>query len=265
MPPARRALIAGLGLIGGSIGLALRAHGWSVDFVDPAVSGADALSRGAADRKLEAIPAVPEADIVILAMPVGAVLAALETVDPRVLTTTVCSVMEPVSDAARRRELRCVPGHPLAGSQESTLAAADIALFKGKKWFVEEGSSEPLIEEIASACGAKIERIGAREHDRILALTSHLPQLFSTALAAMLDGDPELARYAGTGLRSFLRLAGSEGNVWRPVLGANRENLTGPVRDVAAIATQILDGTDDGAFARAQHFLAALEQREKNA
>jgi prephenate dehydrogenase len=265
MPPARRALIAGLGLIGGSIGLALRAHGWSVDFVDPNVSAADALSRGAADRKLEDIPVVPEADVVVLAMPVDAVLATLETIDPGALTTTVCSVMEPVSEVSRRRGLRCVPGHPLAGSQESSLAAADIDLFRGKKWFVEEGSSEPIVAELASACGAAVERINAREHDRILALTSHLPQLFSTALAALLDGDTELARYAGTGLRSFLRLAGSEGNVWRPVLGANRENLTGPVRDIAAIASQILDGTDDDAFARAQHFLAALEQQEKDA
>jgi prephenate dehydrogenase len=265
MPPARRALIAGLGLIGGSIGLALHAQGWSVDFVDPAVSADDAVSRGAADRKLDSIAAVGETDVVILAMPVDAVLAELERIEPLVLTTTVCSVMEPVLEVSRRRGLRCVPGHPLAGSQESSLAAADAGLFYGKKWFIEERAREPLVEEIASACGATIESISAVRHDRTLALTSHLPQLLSTALAALLDQDPELARYAGTGLRSFLRLAGSEGKVWRSVLGANRENLAAPLREVLALAAQILDGTDDDAFAKAQHFIAGLEKRERDA
>jgi prephenate dehydrogenase len=173
--------------------------------------------------------------------------------------------MAPVFEIAQRRGLRCVPGHPLAGSQESTLAAADVDLFRDRKWFVEQSANEPHVEELAAACGARIERISAPEHDRILALTSHLPQLFSTALAALLDGDPELARYAGSGLRTFLRLAGSEGSVWRPVLRANRANLDDPLRAVTAIAAQIVEGTDDDAFAKAQHFLSGLEPREKQA
>ena len=248
MPNARRALIAGLGLIGGSIGIALRRAGWRVSFDDPNVALADARKAGAADDDER-----EGADVLILATPVDAALRILATRNAQ-LATSVCSVMGPLRAAADEHHLSFIAGHPLAGSEKSGLAAACGDLFEGKPWFVDR--DEQLVADIIDACGARVERVNAEEHDRAVALTSHLPQLLSTALASVIGGR-DLERFAGSGLKTFLRLAESDPNVWMPVLTANRDNIAPQVDELARAVRTILDG-NAGAFDRARRFVRRL-------
>ena len=145
-----------------------------------------------------------------------------------------------------------VAGHPLAGSEQRGLSAARGDLFVGKTWFVD--CEHPLVAELVNACGARMEIVDPEMHDRAVALTSHLPQLLSTALAAHLHEADVDERFVGTGLRTFLRLAESDASVWAPVLKANEANIAPHLDAVLRIAREMLGG-DDGPFARARAFM----------
>lgn len=243
-----KAHIAGLGLIGGSIGMALRRCGWEVSFDDPAVTLPEAQTAGAADSDRG-----HDADVIVLATPVDVALRILEDAPAGGITiTSVCSVLTPLAQAGSAHE-RFIAGHPMAGSHERGLAAAHAELFRDAKWFVTR--HDELVARLIADCGAIEEVVYAAEHDRAMAAVSHLPQLLSTALAAHLD--ERLLRFAGPGLQTFLRLAASEAAVWRPILDANREAVAPHLHDVAALAQQILDGDDD-AFARARRLFEQL-------
>jgi prephenate dehydrogenase len=244
MPATRRALIAGLGLIGGSIGIALRARGWHVAYLDPFVDDAG-------DAADERVFAFADADVFVIATPVD---VAVEQVAGRRgrgagVVTSVCSVMSPLRAVG---DDNFVAGHPLAGSEKHGLSAARGDLFVGKSWFVDR--EHPLVAELIDACGARLELVDAADHDRAVALTSHLPQLLSTALAAHLHDAGIDERFAGSGLRTFLRLAESDASVWAPVFAANADSVGEHLDAVLRIAREMLRG-DDGAFARARAFM----------
>jgi len=244
---ARRALIAGLGLIGGSIGLALRRRGWHVSFFD---SDPDLDPGAAADERAPSIDA--EADVVILATPVDVAVRLLATARaPRI--TSVCSVMAPLRAVA---DDRFVAGHPLAGSAVRGLAPARADLFENATWFIDR--DDATVREIITACGANAEIVDASEHDRAVALTSHLPQILSTALAAYLHDQQIDLRFAGPGLRTFLRLAGSEASVWTPILDANRENLRPHAQAIVEIVRAIVEGDASSTFEKANALFAKL-------
>ena len=262
MQSAPRALIAGLGLIGGSIGIALRARGWRIAFVDPNVTLDEAKRAKAADEKLDALGA---ADLTVLATPVDVALLILsEAKDPlrkragdpspsaQDLWTSACSVMEPLRKAGGEK---FIAGHPLAGSHERGLAAARKDLFAGKVWFVDR--EQALVKKMIADCGARMEIVTPEEHDAAIALTSHLPQVLSTALGAYLEQHGIEDRFIGEGLRTFLRLAGSDASVWMPVVNANSKRIAPHADAVAKIAKEILAG-DAAAFERAQRLWARL-------
>jgi prephenate dehydrogenase len=250
----RSVLIVGLGLIGGSAGMALRRRGWRVAYLDPYVALEDAQRANAADERLDAIgDAIGDIDVVLIATPVDAAVSLLRTLDTTAVVTSTCSVMRSLREVARGT---FVAGHPMAGSENRGLAAARADLFDGKPWFVD--ASDATVEALVRDCGAVLERVDAAEHDAAVALTSHLPQVLSTALAAYLDGQPDVLRFAGGGLQTFLRLAGSDASVWSSVLEANRDNLTPHADAVARLARKIVDGTAPDAFERAQRFRRKL-------
>ena len=142
----------------------------------------------------------------------------------------------------------------MAGSHERGLAAASADLFRDKKWFVDR--EEPFVAGLIADCGAKMERVEPHEHDAAVALTSHLPQVLSTALAAYI-GEREVIDFAGSGLQTFLRLAASDASVWAPIIKANRENIETHLDAVLRVAREILDGDSDR-FAQAQELLRRL-------
>jgi prephenate dehydrogenase len=254
----RRALIAGLGLIGGSVGMALRARGWHVGYLDPYVDAAGAIAAGAADERREMIRQDGSDEVVILATPIDVALRLIGS-GPAGVITSVCSVMAPLRAAANG--IRFVAGHPMAGSERRGLGAARADLFAGRKWFVDADDDD--VDAVIAACGAEKVRVDVHEHDNAMALVSHLPQVLSTALAASIDGQDT---FAGSGLATFLRLAGSEASVWQPILEANRENIRTHFERVVTIARDLIEGKGDVAalFERAQKLVertATSDQR----
>ncbi|HEV7919562.1 MAG TPA: prephenate dehydrogenase [Thermoanaerobaculia bacterium] len=239
-----RALIAGLGLIGGSIGIALRRRGWRVAYLDPFVQDAGE----AADQRVEAIV---DADLVILATPVDVARVILSEGKDLPATTSVCSVMQPLRAIATGN---FTAGHPLAGSEQRGLAAARADLFAGKRWFVDR--EDELVAQVIADCGAVRELVTAEEHDRAMALTSHLPQVLSTALAALIAEEDK--RFVGTGAKTFLRLAGSDPSVWAPVLETNRGNIRAHFERFVEIARAVIDDDPEEAFRRAKKLWAEL-------
>lgn len=265
MPLARRALIAGLGLIGGSIGMALRRAGWQIDFLDPFVPLEDALRTGAADDRVDRFEGGHQTahDLVILATPVDVALSMLEQIQEGSVVTTVCSVMAPLRARADVSGLNFVAGHPLAGSQEHGLSAARSNLLDRAEWFVDR--DHPVVAEMVAACGASLHMVDATRHDEALALTSQLPQLLSTALAALLKRhsgicDQDLTAFAGPGLRTFLRLAGSDVSVWKPVLQANAANLLPHLDALARLSREIMGNEPETAFTDANEFWMRLHK-----
>lgn len=263
----QRVRIVGLGLIGGSLGRALVRAGWTVEFLDPAVDEAEARRVSAATKRLEAIDPADGSPIV-LATPVDVAIRMLETTSfGRVPVTSVGSVMAPLARAAAERSLAFVAGHPFAGKETRGLAFAEADLFAGRRWFLDASREDPLVDAIVTATGAVVHRIDPASHDRIVALTSHLPQILSTALGALVAERKIDDAFLGQGLATMLRLAGSDHAIWRPIIGENRRNLEAAERDLRRILERILDGDSAEAFelARATHGRIKAESRRKKA
>lgn len=251
----RQATIVGLGLIGGAVGIALRRGGWSVRYMDPNVSPDEAHRAGAADAQTDTLRG---ADIVVIATPLDVAVDLLRDLelldhDHRVVATSVCSVMQPLRAVARGT---FVAGHPMAGWHEGGLANAQHVNLTGTRWFLDGGDDR--IEQLVRDCGAIPVPIDAIYHDAAMALTSHLPQVLSTALLAYLSDQPGVAELAGGGLRSF-RLAADDGAMWHSVLAANREALRPHADAIATLVKAIIEGDDPGAFARARKLWQELQ------
>jgi prephenate dehydrogenase len=251
MIPFDRVVIVGVGLIGGSWALALRRAGFAgpVIGLDPDPEALVALHAGAVDvllpRGLEPRDA-RTGDLVVLAGPVGVItnLAATiaPTLAPGVVVTDVGSVKRAVCTAWAKHAVpgggRFVGGHPMTGSHRSGFPAARADLFDGVPYFL--STSRTLADEEAARTrvAAAVAAIGARPvvvemgaHDRDVAVTSHVPQLVSWALQAVVrDAGPELP--GGPGLADMTRLAASDRLLWEDVLTANAEELVGPLTDL---------------------------------
>ena len=247
--------IIGTGLIGASYGLALRKAGFQGAIVGVSSEGAiaDALAAGAIDRGMPLAEAVPQADLVFLSQAIGRILDSLRHLDPLVrpgaLVTDAGSTKCEIVDAARQHISRCqfLGGHPMAGKEKRGAAAAGGDLFEGRPWVLTPDEPSELETPAAREFRSWLNRIGARtlvmdsdEHDRVVALTSHLPQLASTALAAALEerlgaAGPPVA--AGPGLADATRLALSSYDLWRDILATN----TGHIDRALAVYIQELE------------------------
>ena len=230
----RTVAIVGVGLIGGSFGLALRKAGFQGDIVGVSSerSIGQAVERGAIDRGVTLDEAGAAADLIFLSQPISGIIETLGRLDAVVrrdaLVTDAGSTKQAIADAARRSLNRCtfLGGHPMAGKELRGAAAADADLFQGRTWVVTSDLDHP----VSRAFRKWLVLIGARElvldpatHDRLVAWASHLPQLASTALASALqDSAPEAASVAGPGLLDMTRLAMSSWDLWSDILGTNQ-------------------------------------------
>jgi cyclohexadieny/prephenate dehydrogenase len=235
--------IVGLGLIGSSIARATRE-------VLPGVrlSGFDAdpeIRRRARDLGfLDALPdlaeeAVAGADLVILCVPVGAMGAAARAIAPTLAEGAIVSDVGS-SKAAVAEELRqalpgatIIPGHPIAGTENSGPEAGFATLFKGR-WCIltpEADAPREAVERLSafwSALGAKVEAMDARQHDLTLAVTSHLPHLIAFTIvgtARELENvtEGEVIKYSAGGFRDFTRIAASNPTMWRDIFLSNKD------------------------------------------
>lgn len=242
----RDVTIVGLGLIGGAVAMALRRRRWRVRFVDKDSS----LRLDGVER----ISTIQDAEVIVLATPVDAAVELLPTIETRGVITSVGSVMRPLRAVGKAN---FVAGHPMAGWHEGGLANAHHVELAGTPWFVD--AHDERVEELIRACGANPVAVTAEEHDAAVALTSHLPQVLSTALFAYLSELPEVGKFAGGGLRSF-RLAASDGEMWHSVLAENRDQLRPHADQVAQLVRAIIDGDDREAFQRARTLWRALTE-----
>jgi len=235
----RRVAIVGTGLIGSSFGLALRKAGFDGPIIGVSSTRAlaEAVARGAVDDGAPLAEAVADADLIFLSQTIGRILDTIRHLDPLVregaLVTDAGSTKCEIVDVARQAIRRCqfLGGHPMAGKESRGASSADADLFCGRTWVLTP--DEPAELETPAARGFRgwLDRIGARtvvldadEHDRVVSLTSHLPQLASTALAAAI-GDATEVDVAGSGLIDMTRLALSSYDLWRDILATNSEHI----------------------------------------
>lgn len=240
-----RLCLIGVGLIGGSLALALRQRGLVVEVIgvdaDPA-NLATARELGIVDRVEQDIGAAAAgADWVVIATPVGAipdVLAALRPVwrDNAVYTdtgSTKADVAAGLTHVLGRTPGNFVPGHPIAGAERSGAAAASAGLFDGKRVILTPlAATDPAclarVEELWQRVGARVSRMAPAHHDEVLAATSHLPHVLAFVLTAMLghkDERAEIFQYAAGGFRDFTRIASSDPRMWRDICLANRREI----------------------------------------
>jgi prephenate dehydrogenase len=235
--------IVGVGLIGGSFGLALKKAGFrgAILGVSSEATIRAALERGAIDRGAALDQAAREADLLYLAQPIGRILDTLHHLDPLVqpqaLITDAGSTKHAIVTEARKLVRRCqfLGGHPLAGKEKRGVAEAEADLFRGRTYVLTPASPDELQTPAARAFVEWLERIGAKpvvlgaaEHDRLVSFTSHLPQLASTALAATVADNltaPDDLQVAGPGLIDSTRLALSAYELWRDILATNTESI----------------------------------------
>lgn len=236
----RSANVIGLGLIGGSIAARLVESGWRVQGSDPHPGRPEtAVERGI----ISSIGVDPEAEITFVAVPVlrlreevGSALAATHGV-----VTDVGSVKGPlVSDID---DPRFIGGHPMAGSELDGLDGADPTLFEGATWILTPTSSTPdsvfaLAAGVAHQLGANVLALGAEDHDRLIAVVSHVPHLTAATLMTLADRRSEehasLLRMAAGGFRDMTRIASSKPDIWLDICRANRDAIVATLDDFIA-------------------------------
>lgn len=273
--------LVGTGLIGGSFALALKQAGAVGEVLgvgrNPASLDA-ALKRGLIDRVAGWTEAA-QADCILLALPVGDTAAALNRLAPHlkpgaIVTDAGSTKVNVVAAARAALGARCpdfVPGHPIAGSEQSGPAAARPDLYQGKRVVLTpQADTRPgalaTVRSLWEAAGAQVEMLDAELHDRVFAAVSHLPHLAAFALvdelAQRADGDT-FFRFAASGFRDFTRIAGSSPEMWRDIALANREALLAEL-DAYIAALQGLRGAvaESDAAALLELFSRARAARE---
>jgi prephenate dehydrogenase len=231
--------IVGTGLIGASFGLALRNAGFGgrITGVSSPNAIAAAVESGAIDNGGALAEVVPQADLVFLSQTIGRILDTIRHIDPLLkpgaLVTDAGSTKCEIVDVARQAITRAqfLGGHPMAGKETRGASAAEGELYRGRTWVLTPDEPGELETDAAREFRGWLKRIGARtvildadDHDRVVSLTSHLPQLASTALAATI-GDSARLDVSGSGLADMTRLALSSYDLWRDILATNSDHI----------------------------------------
>ncbi len=281
--------IFGVGLIGGSFALGLKAAGAAKRVIglgrNPA-NIAHALQLGVIDEASKDPAVVAGADLVFIATPVGQMGTIMRAIAPHLGPGTVVtdggSTKRDVAALAYRllgkRAAQFVPGHPIAGAEHSGVSAARADLYQQRKVVLTPlpENSERSIRRVRAAwrlCGARLFRMQPAEHDRVFAAVSHLPHLLSYALVDQVARHPNgkaLFEYAAGGFRDFTRIASSHPEMWRDICIANRKallaELAGYQRELAEMKQLLQKGDAAGLekiFSRARDARNRWLRRQK--
>ena len=240
----QRVALIGLGLIASSMAHAMRAGGLAGEIVGHAKSAetrAVALEIGLCDRVCEtAAEAVKGADLVVLAVPVGAMGAIAAEIGPLLspgaTVTDVGSVKQAVIDAVKPHlpgHVSFIPGHPMAGTEYSGPRSGFATLFQNRWWLLTPAASiAPQATErltaLIRAMGAKVDTMDPSHHDMVLAVVSHTPHLIAYTMVGVADhmeqvSNSEVIQYSATGFRDFTRIAASDPTMWRDVFLTNKD------------------------------------------
>ena len=248
MKPLQNVAIVGVGLIGGSIGLALRKLGLAEKVIGVGrrqVSLRIARRVGAVtNTTIDIAKGVAEADLVIVCTPVGRIVEdvrhAAEHCRRGTLITDVGSAKRMIVEALDEglaRGCRFLGGHPLAGSEKTGAANATDDVFDGHVVIITptlntRAEDFDLVEELWQALGSVAIQMSADEHDRALAMTSHLPHMAASALAATVP--EQLFRLTGSGMRDTTRLAAADPTLWQQILSLNRDHVLSALEQYGA-------------------------------
>jgi cyclohexadieny/prephenate dehydrogenase len=239
-----RVALIGLGLIASSMAHAMRAQGLAGEIVGHAKSAetrATALEIGLCDRVYAtAAEAVAGADLVVLAVPVGAMAAIAAEIGPHLAAgatvTDVGSVKRAVIEAVAPHlpeGMHFIPGHPMAGTEYSGPRSGFATLFQNRWWLLtpQEGTDPVVIDRLRTyltAMGARVDTMEADHHDLVLAVVSHTPHLIAYTMVGVADhlaqvSNSEVIQYSATGFRDFTRIAASDPTMWRDVFLTNKD------------------------------------------
>lgn len=237
--------MVGTGLIGGSIGLALRARGWHVSGVDHDRSRAEqALEMGAIDS----VGHDPDSEITFVATPVGQVPEAARAAlaaGSRVVTDVggvKASIVDEVADH------RFVGGHPMAGSEQIGLDGASAALFDGAVWVLTpsagtDSDAHALVRSVVSSLGAEIVEVSPERHDQLVAVVSHVPHLTAAALMSLAATraveQRGLLRLAAGGFRDMTRIASGHPGIWPDICESNRIAIVEALDELVASLSSV--------------------------
>ena len=238
-----RVALIGLGLIASSMAHAMRENGLAREIVGYAKSAetrAVAREIGLCDRVVDsAVEAVQGADLVVLAVPVGAMGPIAEEIGPHLAAgatvTDVGSVKQAVIAAVTPHMpegVHFIAGHPIAGTEHSGPRSGFATLFVNRWWLLTpEGADAAAVARLRALCegmGAKVDEMDAAHHDLVLAVTSHTPHLIAYTMVGVADDlrrvtDSEVINYSAAGFRDFTRIAASDPTMWRDVFLTNKE------------------------------------------
>ncbi len=255
--------IVGVGLIGGSIGLAIRQRGLAEKVIGIGrrqVSLRIARRVGAVtNTTIDASKGVADVDLVIVCTPVGRIVEDVRNVAKHcpegTLITDVGSAKQTIVEALDEglpRGCRFLGSHPLAGSEKAGAGSATAELFEGQIAVVTptrntRAEDFDLVEQFYEALGSVVVKMSAEQHDQALAITSHLPHMAAAALAATIP--EKLFRLTGGGLRDTTRLAAGAPELWKQILTFNRHHVLAALEQygskLAALHAAIRDGDQD--------------------
>ena len=270
----RTVAIVGVGLIGGSIGLALRQRGLVESLVG--IGRRQASLRTA--RRVGAVTSttvdlakgVAESDLIVVCLPVGQIVECVRQVadhcpEGTLITdagSTKRSIVEAL-DGRLPRGCRFLGSHPLAGSEKSGAAHATADLFEGRVAFLTPTRNTlaedfDLLEQFWSNLGSMVIQMSAAEHDRVVSVTSHLPHAAAVALAAML---PEVYfRLSGSGFLDTTRLAGGNPEQWKQIFSLNRDNVVTALDQYQQQLTALRNAIRDGDVTALENFLTLAKK-----
>ncbi len=268
--PPRTAVIVGVGLIGGSIGLSLKDSGWRVIGVesDPE-RAALALEVGAVDQMGSPCPC----DLAVVATPVGVIPAAVQTVldAGALIVTDVGGVKAPV--AAAISDPRFVPGHPMAGSEQDGVAGASADMFRGALWVLTpsphtDDAAFTEVRNIVSGFGAQVIVVTPERHDQLVAVVSHVPHLTAATLMRLAEGRASehraLLRLAAGGFRDMTRVAAGHPAIWPDICAENRVAIVDVLDELIADLTELRGVVSEGDQERLMAHLSAARTARRN-
>ncbi len=276
-----RITIIGVGLIGGSLGLALKAAGHDVTGVDSDQGSlAIAVERGSVDRGATDLAAgVAAADIVFLCTPVLQIPALAARIAPHLKTgaivTDVGSTKKFLGEKIARllpRGVHYVGGHPMAGREKSGIAAADINLFRDKRYILTPGAATPeavaAIADLIRETGARASVMDVVHHDDCAAVISHVPHVVAAGLVNLLGRYPgeeeNIGALAGGGFCDTTRIASSDADMWADICLTNPVAITAGLEELQALLGDVAAAIRRGDRAAVHAFFAAAKARRDN-
>jgi prephenate dehydrogenase len=275
----KRVAIMGAGLMGGSLGLALKAHGFGgtiTAYARRAETRADVLARGAADEVCaDPAEAVRAADLIVYCTPILTIPDLVAASRPGLKAGAILTDVGSTKQELTARVEPLVQGsgtvfvgsHPVAGAEQQGIEAARADLYDGALVVVTAetggGAREQAVLQLVAfweGVGAHVIRTSAREHDRLMARTSHLPHLAASLLARTVnrDGEPErVGPFCGTGFRDTSRVAAGAPEIWRDIVCTNAQPIAGELKALRTEIDQVLAWVEAGDFEQTTRFLEA--------